>query len=99
MLEHLDYIPQTFLAHILKSSADVQGGRNSGCLLNDAKLQEKDYRALEKIVNNIRLVENYIYDPNRDNKDYQYQVTSLHPSDLRELLNNANAFSDFMFVL
>jgi hypothetical protein len=67
-------------------------------LLNYAKQQKKDSRALEKIVNNIRLVENYIYDPNRDNKDYQYQVTQRHACDLRELLGNANAFSDLPVI-
>ena len=61
-------------------------------LLEQAKQQSIQAQELEKIVNNIRLVENYIHHADRGNNDCLYQVTDEHSCDLRELLSNADAF-------
>jgi len=61
-------------------------------LLEQAKQQSIPAQELEKIVNNIRWVEDYIHHPDRSNNDCMYQVTDEHNYDLRELLGNADAF-------
>jgi hypothetical protein len=61
-------------------------------LLEQAQQQSKKTEELEKIVNNIRWIEDYIHHPNRTNNDCMYQVTDEHSCDLRELLGNADAF-------
>ena len=67
-------------------------------LLKNAKRQNIDCRALEKIVNNIRLVENYIYAQSENNEECMYQITENHACDLRELLGNAYAFSELPVI-
>ncbi len=65
-------------------------------LLANAKKQSlgkpEEIAALEKIINNIRWIEEYIHHPDRTNNDCMYQVTDEHAYDLRELLGNADAF-------
>jgi len=58
----------------------------------NAKKQTLNCQELEKIINNIRWVEDYIHHPDRNNDDCMYQVTDEHPCDLRELLGHADAF-------
>ncbi len=67
-------------------------------LLDNAKKQSLPCTELEKIVNNIRSVESYIHHPNRSNADCQYQVTDQHSVDLRELLGNADAFTNLPVI-
>jgi hypothetical protein len=67
-------------------------------LLENAKKQSCQTAALEKIINNIRQVEDYIHDPSRSNTDCMYQVTDEHACDLRELLGNADAFTNLPVI-
>jgi len=67
-------------------------------LLGNAKKQSLQTAALEKIINNIRQVEDYIHDPSRSNSDCMYQVTDEHACDLREVLGNADACTNLPVI-
>jgi len=67
-------------------------------LLKNAKRQSLATQELEKIINNIRWVEDYIHHPDRSNEDCLYQVTDEHSCDLRELLSNADAFTNLPVI-
>ena len=67
-------------------------------LLDNAKKQSLPCTELEKIVTNIRSVESYIHHSDRSNADCQYQVTDEHTCDLRELLGNADAFTNLPVI-
>ncbi len=67
-------------------------------LLVNAKKQSIAAQELEKIINKIRWVEDYIHHPDRNNDDCLYQVTDEHSCDLRELLSNADAFRNLPVI-
>jgi hypothetical protein len=67
-------------------------------LLANAKQQGINFQALEKIINNIRWVEDYIYQIRNNNEYCIYQVTDEHAYDLRELLSNADAFTNLPVI-
>ncbi len=67
-------------------------------LLANAKKQSIAAQELERIVTNIRWVEDYIHQI-RNNNDYcMYQVTDEHAYDLRELFGNADAFTNLPVI-
>jgi hypothetical protein len=67
-------------------------------LLVNAKKQSIAAQELEKIINNIRWIEDYIHHPDRKNEDCLYQVTDDYKYDLRESLSNADAFKNLPVI-
>lgn len=67
-------------------------------LLDNAKAREIPYAELETLVQNIRLVEEYINSPERTNQECIYHFTANHQCDLRDLLGNAEAFRELPVI-
>ncbi len=68
------------------------------CLLVDAKARGIPCAELETLVQNIRLVEEYINSPERTNEECIYHLTANHQCDLRDLLGNAEAFRELPVI-
>jgi len=68
------------------------------CLLVDAKARGIPCAELETLVQNIRLVEEYINSPERTNEECIYHLTVKHQCDLRDLLGNAEAFRELPVI-
>ncbi|EDN69563.1 conserved hypothetical protein [Beggiatoa sp. PS] len=67
-------------------------------LLANAKQQGTNFQALERIINNIRWVEDYSHQIRNRNEYCVYQVTDEHSYDLRELLGYADAFNNLPVI-
>jgi hypothetical protein len=67
-------------------------------LLVNAKKQGINCQELERMINNIRWVEDYSYQIRNHNEYCIYQVTDEHACDLRELLGHADTFTNLPVI-